>query len=87
MNTADHDKRWTACKKKDNETALKEFKYLAKAGNAVGQHGLGRIYFDGWGVSQNYKTAVKWYKLAAEQGMPMHNATWVICTEWVKAFA
>ena len=27
------------------------------------------MYFTGQGVSKDYKTAVKWFKLAAEQGV------------------
>ena len=40
----------------------------AEQGNADAQINLGRIYQYGKGVPQNYKTAVKWYRLAAEQG-------------------
>ena len=29
---------------------------------------VGSMYAEGKGVQQNYKTAVKWYTLAAEQG-------------------
>ena len=29
---------------------------------------LGVIYGEGKGVAQNYKTALQWYRLAAEQG-------------------
>ncbi len=32
------------------------------------QYNLGQMYNNGEGVLQNYKTAVKWYTLAAEQG-------------------
>ena len=28
------------------------------------------MYSNGWGVSRNYKEAVKWFKLAAEQDSP-----------------
>ena len=29
------------------------------------------MYRNGWGVSQDYKEAVRWYRLAAEQGHAM----------------
>ena len=32
------------------------------------QYNLGVMYENGQGVPQDYKTAVKWYRLAAEQG-------------------
>ena len=68
MNTSDHEKGLTALKNKDYETALREFKSLAKAGNAIGQNGLGSLYFDGFGVPQSYKIAFKWLSLSANQG-------------------
>jgi len=36
--------------------------------HAKAQNNLGLIYADGLGVPQNYATAVKWYRKAAEQG-------------------
>jgi TPR repeat protein len=36
--------------------------------NADAQNNLGVMYFNGDGVPKNYKTAAKWWKLAAEQG-------------------
>jgi len=41
---------------------------LAEQGHAVAQFSLGVMYRKGQGVSQNYKTAAKWFRLAAEQG-------------------
>ncbi len=35
---------------------------------ANAQYNLGVMYENGEGVTQDYKTAVKWYTLAAEQG-------------------
>ena len=43
---------------------------------------LGAIYATGEGVPQNYKTAVKWFKLAAEQGDDQCPATF-----WVRMYA
>ena len=41
---------------------------LAEQGNAPVQTILGAMYYEGVGVPQDYKTALKWYTLAAEQG-------------------
>ena len=50
------------CLQKNYATAaLREWKPL--------QTGLGMTYANGRGVPQDYKTAVKWYKLAAKQGL------------------
>ena len=58
----------SAYERGDYATALREWKPLAKQGNASAQFNLGMTYANGRGVPQDYKTAVKWYKLAAEQG-------------------
>ena len=52
----------------DYATALREWTPLADQGNASAQYNLGQIYRQGQGVPQDDKTAVKWYRLAAEQG-------------------
>ncbi len=52
----------------DYKTALKEFRSLAKRGDASGQGFLGFMYGLGKGVEQDHKEAVKWYRKAAEQG-------------------
>ena len=41
---------------------------LLKTGDAKSQFALGWMYHEGKGVPQDYKTAVKWTRLAAEQG-------------------
>ena len=61
------EKAWAAYKRGDNATALKEWRPLAKQGNADAQDKLGWMYEHGKGVPQDYSTALKWYKLAAEQ--------------------
>jgi uncharacterized protein len=48
--------------------ALREWLPLAEQGITSAQHKMGWMYERGKGVPQNYKTAVKWYRLAAEQG-------------------
>ena len=46
----------------------KRVKAIREQGDANAQFNLGEIYQHGNGVTQNSKTAVKWYTLAAEQG-------------------
>ena len=44
------------------------FVWAAEQGFAKAQNSLGIMYEFGKGAPKNYKTAVKWYKLAAKQG-------------------
>ena len=66
--SADFNKGLTAAQNGDWATALKEWKPLAGQGDADAQTNLGLMYQNGWGVPQDDKEAVYWYKLAAEQG-------------------
>ena len=66
--SADFNKGLTAAQSGDWATALKEWKPLAEEGNAVAQNNLGLMYHNGWGVPQDNKEAVNWYRLAVEQG-------------------
>jgi TPR repeat protein len=43
----------------------------AQKGDAEAQFELGRAYYEGEGVAQDYKQAVKWWKKAAEQGLAL----------------
>ena len=45
-----------------------EMKGYAEEGQPWAQYGLGIMYYDGKGVTQDYKQAVKWYRKAAERG-------------------
>ena len=65
---ADFNKGISAFQKEDYATALKEFKPLAEQGNAEAQIYIGVIYDFGYDVLEDDKEAVKWYRLAAEQG-------------------
>jgi len=60
------------CGKKDVEKEMeggfKETKDLAEKGDAKAQFNLGRMYYKGEGVEQDFKEAVKWFRKAAEQG-------------------
>jgi len=52
----------------DFESAFKELEPLAKKGDQWAQYTLGNMYFDGDGVTQNYKQAYNWYMQSAKQG-------------------
>ncbi len=52
----------------DYDTALKEWWPLAEQGDAKPQNALGVLYREGKGVSQNFREALRWFRLAAEQG-------------------
>ncbi len=53
----------------DYATALREWRPLAKQGDAEAQFFLGFMYTLGDGVPQDYAKAMKWYRKAAEQGV------------------
>lgn len=52
----------------DYATALREWKPLAKQGDADAQYNLGLVYSRGNGVPRDDAEAAKWYRKAAEQG-------------------
>jgi TPR repeat protein len=52
----------------DYETALREWRPLAKQGDADAQYNLGLMNYLGQGVLQNYVMAHVWFILAAAQG-------------------
>src|ERR1017187_7237050 len=47
--------------------ALEKFTKLATDGE-IAQYSLGLMYINGQGVPQDYKTAISWFRKAAEQG-------------------
>ena len=53
----------SACSSDFDEVSAK-----AEQGDARAQYNLGSMYYNGKGVTQDYKEAVKWYTKAAEQG-------------------
>jgi len=57
-----------AAEKGDFATALREWRPLAEQGDAQAQYGLGVMYDNGYGVTQDDKEAANWYRKAAEQG-------------------
>ena len=52
----------------DNKISFKRLETLAKQGDLAAQNEVANAYRKGIGVTQDYKTAVKWFTLAAEQG-------------------
>ena len=65
----DFDKGLKAAQAGDFQTALQEWRPLAEQGYASAQYNLGQMYRNGQGVPQDDAEAVKWYRLAAEQGL------------------
>ena len=66
--SADFDKGLTAAQNGDFATAFKEWTPLAEQGLAKAQFNLGVMCEYGHAVPQDYKKAVRLYRLAAEQG-------------------
>jgi len=54
--------------RQDYETAYKLLAPLGEQGHAFAQFNLGTLYSEGKGVPHDHKEAVKWFRLAAEQG-------------------
>jgi len=65
---ADFDAGLAALQKGDYAAALREWTPLAERGDAVAQFNLALMYYRGQGVRQDDKTALRWFRLAAEQG-------------------
>ena len=57
-----------AYRRADYATALRHYRLLAEQGLAVAQFNLGLPYDLGQGVVQNHAEAMKWYRLATDQG-------------------
>lgn len=57
-----------AYKRGDYPTALRISRSLAEKGDAEAQIRMGTMYLEGKGVTQDYKEAVRWFGLAANQG-------------------
>jgi TPR repeat protein len=66
-------------KRGDYATAFRELSLLASQGDLASQYNLGVAYYNGKGVPQNYREAVKWYQVSAARGFApaMHNLGWM----------
>ena len=51
-----------------NRIGVQTLAPMAENGHAGAQFELATLYYNGWGVSQNYKLAAEWYRKAAAQG-------------------
>ena len=65
---ADYEAGVTAYYRQDYETALREFKTDAAAGDENAQYNVGLMYLKGEGVPQNPEEAARWFHRAAMQG-------------------
>jgi len=54
---------------------IAQWKEAAENGNASAQFNLGQMYDNGEGVTEDDREAVKWYRMAAEQGEATMNRT------------
>jgi TPR repeat protein len=61
-----------------DEASLDELKQKASAGDAESQYQLGVRYTSGTGVAEDYATAGKWLRLAAQQDHPDAQYLWGI---------
>ena len=52
----------------ENNGEIKSLFNLAKQGDTEAQYKLGRSYYLGDGIKQDYRKAVKWYRRSAKQG-------------------
>jgi Sel1 repeat len=59
---------FAAYERGDFATALRLWGLLAGKGDVTAQNNLGVMYYNGNGVSQDFKEAVNWYRSAAVQG-------------------
>tara|TARA_B100000676_G_scaffold169224_1_gene166440 strand:- start:2019 stop:2348 length:330 start_codon:yes stop_codon:yes gene_type:complete len=64
----DFDDGQAAYERGDYEAAFVEWLPYAEQGDAHAQHNLGVMYERAFGVPQDYLEAMKWYRLAVDQG-------------------
>lgn len=66
---ADHSAGLQALKAKNYDVAMQEFTSGDAVGNAASQERVAHMYRKGRGVEKDKDEAIKWYRLAAEQGL------------------
>ena len=64
------------------QTYSPELVRLAEEGDAEAQYLLGRCYFFGNGIAQDFTEAVSWYRKAAEQGYAAAQDRMGVCYYW-----
>jgi len=57
-----------ALHRKDYARALHWYRQAADQGVLEAQNNIGRLYANGWGVTQDYSEAMRWFRRAADQG-------------------
>ena len=67
-NTVTHEETWEKLLQ-NPKNIFEENLRMAKQGDAEAQYNVGSCYKDGYGVEQNQKLALKWYKKAAWRGL------------------
>jgi TPR repeat protein len=68
---ADYDAGVTAYQSGDFRQAMAEWLPLAEGGDAIAQNSVGALYDHGLGVDEDDIEAVRWYQMAADQGLPL----------------
>ncbi len=66
---ADMPRQQDGSQRNDYDTSLEELQLTEERRDARAQVNLGVMYTLGFGVPQDYAEAMKWYRLAAEQGL------------------
>jgi uncharacterized protein len=69
----------TAYHKGDFATAMKEWLPAARKGDQDARFGLGVMYANGQGTTRDQKEAVRWYRLAADQGHAIAQNNLCVC--------
>jgi TPR repeat protein len=72
---SNYEKGMKQYKPDDVAAAVSELRPLAEQGNAEAQFNLGSLYYQGWGVPQDYREAAQWLRKAAEQNYGFAQAT------------
>jgi TPR repeat protein len=65
----DYDDGIAAYRKGDYKTALVKLTNLARSGDSFAQNLVGQMHDNGQGTVQNYREAVRWYRMAAVAGL------------------
>lgn len=72
---SNYEKGMKQYKPDDVAAAVNKLKPLAEQGFAEAQFNLGSLYYQGWGVPQDYREAARWLRKAAEQNHGFAQAT------------
>src|ERR1039457_2692174 len=65
---ADIDEAYSALERGTYSQAFSMFKQYAEQGDAEAQYVMGKLYYEGKGVTQDFQQSAKWMREAAEQG-------------------